>query len=68
MGSEASEHMMTRLKELALLKEQDKLYETNPAEGEQEAYQLRQQRHEEIAEEIKSLAEPKENSEPESSV
>lgn len=59
MGSETSEQVMTLLKELAVLKGQDKDYETNPSEAEHEAYRVRQQRHEEITQEIKSLAEQK---------
>lgn len=56
MGSETSEQVMALLKELAMLKELDKSYEANPTEGEHEAYRLRQQRHGEIAAEIKALA------------
>lgn len=56
MGSETSEQVMALLKELATLKELDKAYEANPAEGEHEAYRLRRQRHDEITAEIKGLA------------
>jgi hypothetical protein len=63
MDSDTSEKVMTLLKELAVLKEQNKEYEANTSKAEQEAHRLRQQRHEEITEEIKSLAEQKKTSE-----
>lgn len=56
MGSETSEQVMALLKELAMLKEQDKVYEANPTEGNYEEHRVRQQRHEEITAEIKALA------------
>lgn len=58
MGSE-SEQVMTLLKELAVLKEQNKDYETNATEAEREEHRLRQQRHDQITQEIKNLAEQK---------
>lgn len=56
MGSETFEQLMALLKELAVLKVLDEAYEANPTGGEHEAYRVRQQRHEEIAAEIKALA------------
>ncbi len=57
MGDAESEQVLTLLKELSLLKELDSLYEAGPkTEAEREAYLLRKQRHEKIAQEIKALA------------
>jgi hypothetical protein len=60
MSSYESEQVLTLLKELAGLKEIDSGYEAVPqSETEREAYRLRQQRHQDIVEEIKALAEQK---------
>jgi hypothetical protein len=59
MGSESSDQVLALLKELAVLKEKNQHYEANPSEAERDEYRVRQLRHEEIAEEIKALAESK---------
>jgi hypothetical protein len=60
MHSSESEQVLNRLKELSLLKEVETDYENGPkTEAEQAAHRLRQQRHQEITEEIKSLADQK---------
>jgi hypothetical protein len=59
MGSETSERMMTLLKELSVLKELDKEHDASSDQAEQEACRQRQQRQEEIAREIKEVAEQK---------
>jgi hypothetical protein len=52
------------LKELSLLKKLDSGYEAGSKTGnERTAHQLRQERHREITEEIKALAEQKKNDE-----
>jgi hypothetical protein len=62
MSSHESEQVLTLLKELSLLKELDSGYEAGPkTEAERGAHRLRQQRHQEIAEEIKALADQKKN-------
>jgi hypothetical protein len=62
MSSHESEQVLTLLKELSLLKELDSGYEAGPkTEAERDAHRLRQQRHQEIAEEIKALADQKKN-------
>jgi predicted transcriptional regulator len=62
MSSHESEQVLTFLKELSVLKELDSEYEGGPkTESEQDAHRLRQQRHQEIADEIKALAEQKKN-------
>jgi hypothetical protein len=62
MNSSESEYVLTLLKELSVLKELDSDYESGQkTELEQDAHRLRQQRHKEIAEEIKTLAEQKKN-------
>jgi len=62
MSSHESEQVLTFLKELSVLKELDSEYEGGPkTESEQDTYRLRQQRHQEIADEIKALAEQKKN-------
>ena len=67
MGSEASEQMMALLSELAVLKELDRQYLANPNELEQDKHRQRLQRHEEITQHIKELAEQKKNVEESSS-
>ena len=59
MGSEASERMMALLSELSTVKELNRQFEASPNENEEDAQRLRQQRQEEIAQEIKALAEEK---------
>jgi hypothetical protein len=68
LSSEESDQVLALLQELAMLKEADAAFEANPAESEREAHRLRQQRREDIGEEIKALAEQKkaEQSAPES--
>lgn len=62
MSSYESEHVLTLLKALSVLKELDSDYEGGPkTESERDAQGLRQQRHDEIAKEIKALAEQKKN-------
>lgn len=62
MSSYESELVLNLLKELSVLKELDSEYEdSRKTESEREAHRLRQQRHHEIAEEIKALAEQKKN-------
>lgn len=62
MSSNESEQVLALLKELSLLKELDTRYETGiQTESEKEAHRLRQQRHQEIADEIKALAAQKKN-------
>lgn len=59
MGSEASEEMMALLKELSVLKELDKEHDASSDQTEQEACRQRQKRQEEIAREIKEVADQK---------
>jgi hypothetical protein len=62
MSSSKSEHVLSLLKVLSVLKELDSDYEAGPkTESERDAHGLRQQRHHEIGEEIKALAEQKKN-------
>lgn len=62
MSSHESEQVLALLKELSLLKELDTRYEAGlKPESEREAHRLRQQRHQEIADEIKALAAQKKN-------
>jgi predicted transcriptional regulator len=62
MSSHQSEQVLTFLKELSVLKELDSEYEGGPkTESEQDTHRLRQQRHQEIVDEIKALAEQKKN-------
>ena len=56
MSTQESDQMMALLQELSLMKEMDARFEANPTESEREAHQLRQQRKEEISEEMKALA------------
>jgi hypothetical protein len=64
MTSHESKQVLTLLKELSLLKELDAHYEAGlKTESEREAHRLRQERHREITEEIKALAEQKKNDE-----
>jgi hypothetical protein len=63
MGSD-SVQVLTLLKEISVLKELDSEYEAGPkTQFEQDAHRQRHQRHQEIAEEIKALAERKKNDE-----
>jgi hypothetical protein len=57
MSSEASEQMMALLSELATLKELNQQFEANPSQHDPEEHRLRLQRHEEITQDIKALAE-----------
>jgi hypothetical protein len=64
MSSDESVQMLTLLKEISVLKELDSEYEAGPkTQFEQDAHRQRQQRHQEIGEEIKALAEQKKNDE-----
>lgn len=64
MSSQQSEEMLFLLKELSMLKTLDTEYESGrKSDEEQEAHRLRQQRHEEIGQEIKALAEQKKTDE-----
>jgi hypothetical protein len=63
MGSESSEQVLALLGELSVLKELNQKYEASPSATEEEAYRQRQQRHEEITQEIKALAERKKHPE-----
>jgi len=58
MSGNESEQVLNLLKELSMLNEVDSL---NNIESEPGAHQIRQERREEIAEEIKALAEQKKN-------
>src|SRR5579863_7255768 len=69
MGSEASDRMMTLLQELSALKQLDQQSDATPSGSEKKdgsekkgELRLRQQRCEEITEEMKALAEQKKNS------
>ena len=59
MGSEVSDQMMALLEELSMLKDADAAFDANPADSERHAYQLRQQRRDEIGAEMKALADQK---------
>lgn len=59
MGSQESEQLLTLLQELAFLRQQDKKYLANPREAGRKAFEERQLRHDEIAREIKAVAEQK---------
>jgi hypothetical protein len=62
MGSQESDQVLNLLEELSMLRELDSRYEDSlKTEAEQDAHRLRQQRHQEIGEEIKALAEQKKN-------
>ncbi len=64
MGSDESVQVLTLLKEISVLKELDGEYEAGPkTQFERDAHRQRQQRHQEIAEEIKALAQQKKNDE-----
>ena len=57
MSSPQSEEMLFLLKELSTLKTLDNEYEGGPkSDEEQEAHRLRQQRQEEIGQEMRALA------------
>ena len=60
MSSQQSEEVLFLLKELSMLETLDTEYERGcKSDEEEEAHRLRQQRHEEIGQEIKALAEQK---------
>jgi hypothetical protein len=60
VSSQQSEEVLFLLKELSMLKTLDTEYERGcKSDEEEEAHRLRQQRHEEIGQEIKALAEQK---------
>jgi len=59
MATETSQQVMALLKELSMLKELDTTPESEATESEQNEHALRQQRKEEIVQEIKALAEQK---------
>jgi hypothetical protein len=62
MSSQESDQVLVLLKELSVLKELDIEYESGrKTQPEREAHRLRQERHLEIAVEIKALAEQKNN-------
>jgi len=64
MGSDDSVQVLTLLKEISVLKELDSEYEAGPkTQFDQDTHRQRQQRHQEIGEEIKALAEQKKNDE-----
>jgi hypothetical protein len=64
MASDESVQVLTLLKEISVLKEFDSEYQAGPkTQFEQDAHRQRQQRHQEIAGEIKALAEHKRNDE-----
>jgi hypothetical protein len=64
MSSQESEQMLALLKELSLLKVLDTEYAGSPkTNSERDAHRQRQQRHREIAEEIKALAAQKQEAE-----
>ena len=59
MGSPESEQVLSLLKELAGLKEMDREVSAPESDSAQEARRLRDQRHGEITDEIKELADQK---------
>lgn len=59
MSSETSEQMMALLQELSRLKELKRQFEANPSGSDQEAQRQCDQRHEEITQEMKALAQQK---------
>ncbi|HUB02804.1 MAG TPA: hypothetical protein VL983_08960 [Terriglobales bacterium] len=61
MATETSQQVMALLKELSILKEIDTKLEVDSAESHPEEHQLRQQRKQEILQQIKTLAEQKKN-------
>jgi tellurite resistance protein len=64
MSSQESEQMLALLKELSLLKVLDMEYAASPrTDSERDAHRQRQQRHQEIAEEIKALGAQKQEAE-----
>jgi hypothetical protein len=62
VGSELSEKMLALLQELAMLRRLDHAYEANPTDAGESEFRQRQKRHEEIAGEIKAVAEEKQSS------
>jgi hypothetical protein len=63
MGSEASDQMMELLQELSMLKKLDDENEGFSDQSDPEAHRLRQQRHEEITQQMKALAQQKQREE-----
>ena len=62
MSGSESEQVLILLKELSVLKQLDSEYESgSKPESDKDAHRLRQRRHREIAEEIKTLADQKQN-------
>ena len=62
MRSDKSVQVLTLVKVISVLKELDSEYEAGPkTQVERDAHRERQQRHQGIAEEIKALAEEKQN-------
>jgi hypothetical protein len=62
MGSHESEQVLSLLNELSVLKTLDAEFDALPqGEPERDAHRLRQQRQQQISEEIKGLAEQKKN-------
>ena len=62
MSSSESEQVLILLKELSVLKQLDGEYESgSKTESDADAHRQRQQRHHEITEEIKALADQKQN-------
>jgi len=62
MSSQESDQVLTLLKELSVMKELDTEFERGlKTEPEREAHRLRQERHQEIAVEIKGIAKQKKN-------
>ncbi len=60
MNSQEFEEMLILLKELSILKTLDNEYESgSKSNSEHDAHRLRQQRHQEIGDEMKALAEQK---------
>ena len=64
MGSETSDQMVALLQELSALKELKRQSEANPSESDQEALREQDRRHEEITQEMKTLAQQKKAAEP----
>ena len=64
MGSRESEQMLALLKELSMLKMLDTEYQGGPkTDSEQDAHRIRQQRHQEITQAMKTLAMQKQDEE-----
>jgi hypothetical protein len=54
--------MLALLQELGMLRRLDDAYQANPTDAGQDEFQQRKKRHEEIAGEIKAVAEEKQSS------